>query len=277
MITGPLVFLIVAAIGGVAQVIDGSLGMGFGVFSSSMLIASGFAPAVAVAVVNAAKILTGLASGVAHWRFGNVNSRWLLPMVLGGVAGGFLGAYLLTSVPPETARPWVSGFLLLMGLVIVLRSLRRRTACINEMCDEECTHHPESNWQKVAEPTKDHTVAKMGVLGFVAALSNGLTGAYGPIATSGVLLLKKGEPRYAVGTVNLAEFFVASTVASTILLRQGLGDFPGMLVLALAIGGIVAAPLAAYVCRHLPSRGMTFLVGSALIAHNLMVVVRVVR
>src|SRR3990172_5960885 len=103
--TGPFVFLAVAAIGGLAQMVDGSLGMGFGVFSASLMIATGFVPAVAVATVNAAKIITGLASGLSHRSLGNVRRDWLLPLALSGVLGGFLGGYLLTSISSETAKP----------------------------------------------------------------------------------------------------------------------------------------------------------------------------
>lgn len=270
--TEALSFLVVAAIGGLAQVMDGSLGMGFGVFSSSMLMATGFAPSTAVAVVNAAKIFTGLASGVAHWRLGNVRMEWCLPLSLGGVAGGFLGGYLLTSIPPQAAKPWVSSFLLVVGLLIILRSLRGKAPCASQVWEEECEQCPKNNWQRVSAHVRKGTAAKLGALGFLAALVNGLSGAYGPIATSGLLLFGKGEARHAVGTVSLAEFFVAGTVASTILGRQGFDEFPGLMVLALVIGGIMAAPLAALICRRFPSRGLAFLVGSALIAQNLRVV-----
>lgn len=268
----PLIFLLVIAIGGLAQVIDGSLGMGFGVFSSSMLMVAGFAPAVAVATVNAAKVFTGLASGLAHWRVGNVRVKWLVSLSASGVVGGFLGSYLLTSIPAQDTKPWISGFLLAMGLLLVLRSLRWREPCASQLWEETCDKCPKSGWQRVVEQARSGAAARLGALGFLAAFINGLSGAYGPIATSGVLLMEKGQPRHAVGTVNMAEFFVATTVASTILVRQGPGEFPTGLVLALAIGGLLAAPLAAYICRRMPARGLGFLVGTALIAQNFGVV-----
>jgi len=270
--TGVLVFLGVAGIGGVAQLVDGSLGMGFGVFSASLMVATGFAPAVAVATVNAAKIVTGLASGLSHWGLGNVRRDWLLPLAVSGVAGGFLGGYLLTSISSATAKPLVSVLLLVMGLLIVWRALRWRVPCAVEAQGEKCKQCPRGKWQLLAENAKGNSKAKLGALGFVAALINGLTGAYGPVATSGVLLLEKGQPRHAIGTVNMAEFFVAVTVAATILFRMGLGQFPIGLVLALAIGGIIVAPLAAYVCRGLSPKALAFMVGSLLIALNVRVV-----
>lgn len=269
--TGLLLFLGVAGIGAVAQLVDGSLGMGFGVFSASLMVATGFAPAVAVATVNAAKIITGLASGLSHWGLGNVRRDWLLPLALSGVLGGFLGGYLLTSIPSETAKPVVSVLLLVMGLLIVWRALRWQVPCA-EAQGEKCKQCPRGKWQLLAENARNNSKAKLGALGFLAALVNGVSGAYGPIATSGVLLLEKGQPRHAIGTVNLAEFFVAITVAVTILLRIGLDQFPIGLVLALATGGIIVAPLAARVCRSLPPKALAFLTGSLLIALNVGVV-----
>ena len=269
--TGLLLFLGVAGIGAVSQLVDGSLGMGFGVFSASLMVATGFAPAVAVATVNAAKIMTGLASGLSHWGLDNVRRDWLLPLALSGVLGGFLGGYLLTSIPSETAKPVVSVLLLVMGLLIVWRALRWRVPCA-EAQGEKCKQCPRGKWQLLAENARNNSKAKLGALGFVAALVNGFSGAYGPIATSGVLLLEKGQPRHAIGTVNLAEFFVAITVAVTILLRIGLDQFPIGLVLALAAGGIMVAPLAAYICRGLSPKALAFLTGSLLIALNVRVV-----
>ncbi|MBU2009101.1 MAG: sulfite exporter TauE/SafE family protein [Chloroflexi bacterium] len=269
--TGLLVFLGVAGIGAVAQLVDGSLGMGFGVFSASLMVATGFAPAVAVATVNAAKIITGLASGLSHWGLGNVRRDWLLPLALSGVLGGFLGGYLLTSISSQTAKPVVSVLLLVMGLLIVWRALRWQVPCA-EAQGEKCKQCPRGKWQLLAENARNNSKAKLGALGFLAALVNGFSGAYGPIATSGVLLLEKGQPRHAIGTVNLAEFFVAVTVAVTILLRIGLDQFPIGLVLALAAGGIMVAPLAAYICRGISPKALAFLVGSLLIALNVRVV-----
>ncbi|MEK7281001.1 MAG: sulfite exporter TauE/SafE family protein [Chloroflexota bacterium] len=275
--TGVLAFLGVTAIGGLAQMVDGSLGMGFGVFASSLMIATGSAPAVAVAVVNSAKIFTGLASGLSHWSLGNVRRDWLWPMVIGGVLGGFLGGYLLTSIPSGTAKPWVSLLLLVMGLLIVWRAIRWRVPCAIQPWDDKCKNCPQGKWQWLTDQAKNNAKGRLGILGFVAALVNGLSGAYGPIATSGVLLIEKGHPREAIGTVNLVEVAVAATVATTILVRQGLGQFPIGFVLALTIGGIITAPLAAYVCRHLPAKLLAFLVGSALIGLNFRIVTWVIH
>lgn len=270
-------FLLVSVIGGVAQVIDGSLGMGFGVFSASLLIATGSAPSTAVAIVNAAKIFTGLASGLAHWRLGNVKMEWCVPLSMAGIVGGFLGSYLLTSFSAQDARPWVSGLLVTVGVLIIFRNLRGQISCSSQIRSEKCEECPRSGWLNVPTTVMNGMAVKIGAVGFFSGLVNGLSGAYGPIATSGMLLLGKGEPRHAIGTVSLAEFVVAATVASTILGRQGYGEFPAVLALALAVGGVLAAPAAAYLCRKMPPRGLGYLVGSLLIAQNLQVVSLVVR
>ena len=270
--TGAGVFAIVSIIGFVGQVIDGSLGMGFGVFSTSFIIGAGLAPAVAVAVVNAAKIFTGVSSGLSHWKFGNVRWEWLLPLALSGIVGGVLGAYLLTLIPPKVALPWVSSLLLVMGGLLVWRSLRWRVSCAVQAWDKKCIDCPSQkrDWQWLTSQAKSTALNKIGALGFVAALVNGMSGAYGPIATSGMMFIEKHQPpRFAVGTVNMAEVFVSAAVVTTILLRQGLSQFPTGLVLALVIGAALAAPLAAYICSRLPARALTFSTGALLIASNI--------
>lgn len=276
---GATSIIIVVIIGIVGQVIDGSMGMGFGVFSSSLMIGTGLAPAVAVAVVNAAKIFTGISSGLSHWKFGNVRRDWLLPLALSGIAGGVLGAYLLTSIPPEIARPGVSGLLLVAGGLLIWRSLRWRVPCAIRAWDKKCLDCPgqKRDWQWLTSQAKNHALNKIGALGFIAALVNGLSGAYGPIAISGMMFIEKDQPRYAVGTVNLAEVFVAAAVVATMFIRQGPSEFPAALVLALVIGAALAAPLAAYICRRLPPRALTFSIGALLIASNAGVVSTVLR
>ncbi|MBI4302347.1 MAG: sulfite exporter TauE/SafE family protein [Chloroflexi bacterium] len=266
-----LVFVLVGGIGALAQIVDGALGMGFGVFSASLMVGAGIAPPIAVAVVNTAKIFTGLSSGISHWRFGNVRREWLLPLIVSGIVGGGLGAYLLTSLPPDTVRPWVSLTLLGMGILIVWRSLRWRVPFNSSAPEEQqgdCANQ-KARWERV---TRNNSVGKLGALGFLAAFVNGVSGAYGPMATSGVMLMEKGHPRHAVGTVNLAEFFVATTVAVTIIGRRGFSEFPVGLVLALALGGTLAAPLAAYVCHRVSPRALGFLIGGLLILLNIQIV-----
>ncbi|MBI2836322.1 MAG: sulfite exporter TauE/SafE family protein [Chloroflexi bacterium] len=269
--TGAGALIIVSIIGAIGEMIDGSLGMGFGVISASLMIGLGFAPAVAVATVNASKILTGLASGLSHWKLGNIRWDWFIPLVLGGVSGGVLGAFVLSSVPSGFVRPVVGILLLGMGGLMIWRFFRWPVgSTLTALPDATSTDAPirEGKRQWLRALAKNSATGKIGALGFVAAFVSGLTGAYGPIATSGMMLLKKSQPRHAVGSVNMAEIFVASAIAMTILLRQGVESFPVGFVIALVTGGAIAAPLGAYICRRLPARALTFSIGAALIALN---------
>lgn len=264
-------FILAFLIGGMGQIVDGILGMGFGLIASSSLVAVGFAPALAVAMINVAKVVTGLASGLSHWRFGNVRRDWLIPLVAGGIVGGIAGGYIITGVKPETARYWVGFLLVLMGGLVVWRTLRWKIYCSLKGKGRECPECPiYNNGNGLLEKNRNHTLIKLGGLGFVAALINGLSGAYGPMATTGVLLLEKTSPRYAIGTVNMAEFFVALSVSTTIIARLSFSQFPFGLTLALALGGVLVAPVAAYICRILTPRLLSLMIGITVIGINVL-------
>lgn len=262
-------YILVGFIGSLGQIVDGVLGMGFGLIASSSMMALGFIPAAAVATINLAKIVTGLASGLSHWRFGNVKQEWLIPLTAGGLIGGIVGALLLTSIEADRARFWTGIILLVMAGLVIWRSIRWKVYCIFKSKGGECVGCPvHSNGNGLFQRNKNHARLKLGGLGFLAAFINGLTGAYGPLATTGVLLLEKGEPRKAIGTVNLSEFFVALVVSLTIITRMDLKNFSPGLALSLALGGIVIAPAAAYICRTLSPRVLTLLVGITVIGMN---------
>jgi uncharacterized membrane protein YfcA len=261
MISDTFGFILVLLIGSGGQLLDGAMGMGFGVFSASLLLAAGFPPTSVVPIVNMAKIFTGLFSGLAHWREGNVRRHWLVPLIVPGIIGGVLGAYLLASLPQEKFRFWMGVVLVGMGILMLGRSLfptfftslesssggKSRVSWLPRVC--------------------------LCVLGFVAGFLNSMSGAYGPFATSAVMLAGRAKPSRAVGTVNLAEFFVACSVVSTFLFGTGFYSFSWKLVLALTLGGALTAPLGAYACRRLPPRMLQLGVGLALITLNLRVVI----
>ncbi|MGC9530118.1 MAG: sulfite exporter TauE/SafE family protein [Candidatus Bipolaricaulaceae bacterium] len=226
------------AVGFVAQLIDGALGMAYGVSSTTFLLSAGVPPAMASAGVHTAEVFTTLVSGLAHWRLGNV--RWLLVrrLAVPGVVGGALGAYVLSSVPADAMRPFVAAYLLLMGVTILLRALRRI---------------PEREvWGKL--------VPLGAVGGFLDALGGG---GWGPIVTS-TLVARGNNPRFTVGSVNLTEFFVTAAEAATFFGLLGLVHW--QVIVGLVVGGTLAAPLAAYVCRLLPTRALMVVVGLAIIA-----------
>lgn len=273
-----LQFIITALVGGLAQIVDGTLGMGFGLITSSSMMALGYAPAIAVATINMAKVVTGLASGLSHWRFGNVRRDWFIPLVAGGLLGGVLGGLLLTSIPPEKARTGVAILLLLMGGLVIWRTVHWKVYCRIKDKGKECIGCPAvSNGDSLQDNNRNHTILKVGGIGLLAAFISGLSGAYGPIATSGVLLLGKGEPRHAIGTVNMVEFFVALAVSVTIITKLSLSQFPFGLAIALSLGGILVAPVAAYICRIITPRLLALMVGLSLTGMNLVAIFLLVR
>jgi uncharacterized membrane protein YfcA len=252
-------FFLVVVIGSVGQLLDGTLGMGFGVFSASVLLAAGFPPVTVVATVNAAKLLTGIFSGIAHWKAGNIRHDWLLPLIVPGVAGGALGVYFLASLPQTQFRFWMAAVLSLMGGIILWRSLCSITSLGFPSVDEL--------------PKNSSRSPYLGILGFAAGFLNAISGAYGPFATSGVMLIGRGKPHQAVGTVNVAEIFVAGAVISSLLSEKGLQTMAWDLAIALDVGGALTAQLAAYACLRLPSKVLQLGVGLALICLNLGVVI----
>jgi uncharacterized membrane protein YfcA len=250
---------IVLLVGAGGQLLDGTLGMGFGVFSASVLLAAGFPPITVVATVNAAKLLTGIFSGIAHWKAGNVRWDWLLPLIIPGVVGGALGAHVMGSFPQDKFRFWMAAVLVGMGVLILCRTLFPAFFTFGPSLAGESSRRFSRRFS-------------LGIVGFAAGALNAISGAYGPFATSGVILIAKAKPARAVGTVNMAEIFVAGAVISSFLSTQGLQTVSWDLAIALDVGGALTAPLAAYACRRLPSRILQAGVGLALISLNLKVV-----
>jgi uncharacterized membrane protein YfcA len=237
--------------------------MGFGVCSASLLLAAGFSPVAAVATVNTAKILAGLFSGLAHWRAGNVRRAWLLPLIGPGIVGGVVGAHFLIALPPERVRFWMSAILAGMGILIVWRAL---------LPVEPSSASPNGAPQNGETRAVVVRHLRLGGLGLVAGFLNALSGAYGPFATSAAMLASKAKPFRVVGTISVAEFFVASAVVTTFFFKMGTQAFPWGAVVALSLGGAMTAPLAAYVCRRLPPRVLVFCIGVILISLNIGVV-----
>lgn len=231
--------LLFAAVGFAAQLIDGALGMAYGITATSVMLSFGVAPAIASASVHAAEVVTTGVSGLSHWQFGNVDRELFRRLVVPGMIGGALGAYVLASVPGESIRPLVSTYLLVMGLVILHKALRRSVVA-------------------TAGPRHLSVLGLCG--GFLDAVGGG---GWGPVVAS-TLLGNGTTPRYAIGSVNVAEFFVAATVSAAFILTIGLTLWP--IIAGLILGGALAAPLAAYVTRRLPARPLMILVATVVIA-----------
>lgn len=226
-----------AAVGFLAQLVDGALGMAYGVLSTSFLLGYGVAPAAASAAVHASEVVTTGLSGLSHAYFRNIDRRLFLRLALAGAVGGATGAWLLSSVPSTAIRPVVAAYLGLMGLVILRRAIR---------------------WGARSDP-KDTPVAP---LGFVGGLLDALGGGWGPIVVS-TLVGRGGTPRYSIGTVNAAEFFVTLATSLSFIATIGLQHWE--IVVGLLAGGALAAPFAGFMGKNIPARPFTFAVAIAII------------
>lgn len=240
-------FLVFALVGFAAQVVDGALGMAYGVISSSFLLGLGVAPRVASASVHLAEVFTTGVSGVFHLKFGNVDRALFLKLAVPGAVGGILGAILLSAFPGEAARPFVAAYLVAMGFVILWKAARGFPTV-----------------RAVGKgPGPAIPIVRRGLLntlglagGFFDSVGGG---GWGPIVTS-TLMARGGEPRRVIGSINLAEFFVTIVQAATFITLQGFSQ-NGPVVLGLVAGGVVAAPAAALVVRRFDPRSFMFAIG----------------
>jgi len=234
------ILLVWAFVGFLAQLIDGALGMAYGVSSTTALVTIGVYPALASASVHTAEIFTTLVSGGAHFKFGNVEHNMALHLVIPGVIGGITGAYVCTSVSGKPLSAIVGFILLFMGFIILYKFAFRNTMHFR-------TTRPSS---KTLVP-----------LGYAAAFTDALGGGgWGPIATT-TLVANNVKPNKAIGSVNFAEFFVTTAEAITFLILIGPDNFNWLIVLGLIGGGIICAPIAAWLCKKVPQRILGILVG----------------
>lgn len=224
-------------VGFAAQIIDGAIGMAYGIASTSLLLSFGIPPATASACVHAAETFTTGASGLSHWKLGNVDKRLVMRLAIPGALGGAAGAFLLSSIPGDVIKPFIAMYLLALGVFIVVRACRSR---------------------KIRHGVEPRALAPLGVTGgFLDAIGGG---GWGPIVTCS-LIGQGTSPRYAIGSVSLSEFFVTLTISTTFFLTVGLELWP--IITGLIIGGILAAPLAALAVRHIPDTVLMILVGVA--------------
>lgn len=236
-----------------AQLVDGSLGMAYGVTSSSLLLATGIAPAAASAAVHLSEVGTTMASGASHWRFGNVDWRIVAIMAVPGGVAAFVGATFLSNVNGDTAAPWVSLLLLALGVYVVWRFLRRSG------------RRPEFR----GRPSPKYLVPLAAVAGLMDAIGGG---GWGPVGTTSLLSSGRVEPRKVVGSIDTAEFVVALGASLGFLFALGSSGINLGWVAALMIGGVIAAPIAAYVVRHLPARVLGVAAGGFIVLTNVQTV-----
>ncbi|MEN3940271.1 sulfite exporter TauE/SafE family protein [Prosthecobacter sp. SYSU 5D2] len=234
-------FLTYMLIGFIAQVIDGALGMAYGVSASSLLLGVGVPPAVVSSTVHAAECFTTGASAISHRAFGNVNKALFLGLLIPGVVGAFLGAYILTMIDGDLIKPYIAGYLLIMGIILIVKAFR-------------------------AFPSREVTTHLKPLAFFGAFVDAVGGGGWGPIV--GSTLMARGSPfRETVGTVNTVEFFVTLSASLGFLIGIGLSHWN--VILGLAAGGVVAAPIGAWVCKHVPHRPFLVVVGLVVIGLSL--------
>lgn len=240
-------FWIALAIGLAAQAVDGALGMGYGVTASSFLLGSGASPAVASASTHIAKLFTTGVSGIAHAKYGNVDRKLFMRLLLPGMAGGLLGVLLVTQIDGRLLKPFVSAYLLVIGVYILSKAYRRVRL-------------------RQGEPRH---AAKLGLFGgFVDAVGGG---GWGPVVTSS-LVGSGNDPRTTIGSVNFAEFFMTLATAASFTFLAVEGTWP--VVAGLVIGGLFAAPFAALLCKAVSTRMLLVSVGVLITALSFLTLYR---
>jgi uncharacterized membrane protein YfcA len=244
-------FVILALLGFVAQLVDGALGMAYGATSSTLLVGvAGIAPALSSTAVHLGEVGTTLVSGASHWRFGNVDWSKITWLAIPGGIGAFFGAVALSSISAEIAAPLVAIFLFCLGAYVLSRFSFRR----NE------------------RPVVVRPIAKkfLSPLGFVAGFLDAAGGGgWGPISTPTLLTSGRMEPRKVIGTVDTSEFVVAICASIGFFYALSFADVPWQVVGALLVGGVFAAPIAAYVVRILPTRILGTAVGGLILVTNM--------
>jgi uncharacterized protein len=244
-------FVILALLGFAAQLVDGALGMAYGATSSTLLVGvAGIAPALASTAVHLGEVGTTFVSGASHWRFGNVDWSKITWLAVPGGMGAFVGAVALSSISAEAAAPLVAIFLFCLGVYVLARFSFRR----NE------------------RPVVVRPIAKkfLSPLGFVAGFLDAAGGGgWGPISTPTLLTSGRMEPRKVIGTVDTSEFVVAVCASLGFFYALSFSEVPWQVVAALLAGGVVAAPIAAYVVRILPTRILGTAVGGLILVTNM--------
>lgn len=231
-----LVFLV----GFIAQLIDGSLGMAYGVTANSFLLTLGLSPAVSSASVHMSEIFTTLVSGISHWKFGNIDKRIVWRLLIPGIVGGGLGAYILTSLDGNAIKPYISVYLLILGIRILYKAFR-----------------------PTPELQRESLTGLLIVLGLTGGACDAIGGGgWGPVVTT-TLISTGHSPRKTIGSVNFAEFFVTVTESIVFILTLGLTNWK--IISGLLVGGVIAAPFGAMLTKRFPTKLIMIFVGGLII------------
>ena len=238
---GLVLLALLAVAGFAAQLVDGALGMGYGITSSTILLLIGLSPAAASASVHIAKIGTGASSGLAHHRFGNVDWKVVRRIALPGGIGAFVGATVLSALSTESSRPLSSLFLFVLGIYVVMRYLAGGLRVLRK------------------GTPRIRFLIPLGLIGGFVDATGG--GGWGPVATPALLADGRLAPNRVIGTVSASEFVVAVAASAGFIFGIGVAGVRLDYVAALLVGGLVAAPIAAYLVRHMNPRLLGVIVG----------------
>jgi uncharacterized protein len=231
-------FLLFVVAGFLAQMIDGTLSMGYGVSATTLLLSFGVAPAGASASVHTAEVVATAFSAYNHWKVGNVVWSFVKKLLIPGAIGAVIGAYLLTTIDGDVIKPYIAAYLLIMGVVILLKA-----------------------WRRSVQLGSEKHVTPLGLIGgFFDSIGGG---GWGPIV-AGTLLARGNEPRTTIGSVAFAEFFVTVAASATLLLTIGVTNW--LPIAGLAVGGAIASPIAARLTGRIPARPLMAAAGVLIIA-----------
>ena len=242
-----LEFFVFLAIGVFAQLVDGTLGMGYGATSTSFLLSFGVPPAISSTAVHVSEMFTTGASAISHHKFGNINKKLAKMLIIPGVIGSILGAYLLSDViDGNKIKPFIAVYMIVLAIVIIIKALREK---------------------RPKKPTK-----QLGILAIFGGFMDSVGGGgWGPIVTS-TLIGRGRDPRYTIGSVNAAEFAISFASGITFLLFEGIHGW--QVIAGLIVGGVIAAPLGAFFINKIPRKPAMVAVGLLIIALSLRTLVK---
>lgn len=239
------IFIAAIFVGMFAQIIDGALGMAYGVIANTFLLYFGLPPVTATASVHISKIFTCAVSGLSHWNEGNTNSKLFGKMLFPGIIGAVAGVFLVTSIPGDFLRPWIAAYLCIMGIYIIRKAFKHNFTSV------------------------DFKKRHINGFAFFGAFADSIGGGgWGPIVTTS-LLSSGHEPRTTIGSVNAAEFFITLASGFSFTLLISISSWEP--IAGLIIGGIIAAPIAAKITAKIPTKILMIIVGTlvaALSAYN---------
>jgi hypothetical protein len=227
------IFLFIFA-GFLAQMVDGSIGMAYGVSSTSLLLSIGVPPAAASASVHTAEVFTTFVSGISHWRLKNIDKKLFSSLVIPGVIGGIIGAFILSNIDTTIIEPIINVYLIIMGIRIIYKAFKEPA-------------------EKILAPIKTWILGIFG--GFLDAIGGG---GWGPVVTT-TLVANGQTPRYVIGSVNASEFFVTLAQAATFVTLLGIKEY-WQIIAGLAVGGVIAAPFAAILTKKIKPKTIMLIV-----------------